>query len=477
MKKRIMIFSLVVLLAINFFPSIVFAENRTSQYTIENETVIRVEGEIRNIEIEIDVLSPQYLDGLSSYYQVKQLAIKPNPTEIRTDQYGNMKAVYKLARLDRDFLIKQIALVDFKDHQFTPSYSYKSNSSENHKKYLLPSAKIESNDPRILAKAKQLTEGITDPYQKAKKIYEFVQMYLTYDNGVYANKGALSALTTGKGVCEEFASLMVALLRASGVPARTVSGYWLKSIDLQYSNSRHLLEDGSILLSKDNYEHGLHQWCEYYLEGEGWIPAEPTVDYQYNGEKQVHWDSFYKLGKGKDVYLITGYNNNGSVRSRSLSYSPLNNSRAEIGTSLIKLHKGYKVVPSDYQPLNLNGLPTGVSSSIKLKIDGIIVQTDVDPLMENNRVLVPVRVVCDNLGASADWNDLTKQAIIRTTGQKLVLTANKNIASINGLEKMLDAPAKIVNGRFLVPLRFVAESFGAQVSWDPIDRVAIIEGA
>ena len=56
----------------------------------------------------------------------------------------------------------------------------------------------------------------------------------------------------------------------------------------------------------------------------------------------------------------------------------------------------------------------------------------------------------------------------------MTLTVGSSTASINGLKTQLETPAINYNGRILVPTRFIAESFGASVDWDPQTRTVII---
>lgn len=91
---------------------------------------------------------------------------------------------------------------------------------------------------------------------------------------------------------------------------------------------------------------------------------------------------------------------------------------------------------------------------------------DVPPVMENGRTLVPLRAIFEALGAKVDW-DASNQTITATKGSTQVKlqvggkTAYKNGATVN-----LDVPAKMVNNRTMVPLRFVSESLGAKVGWN-----------
>jgi len=91
---------------------------------------------------------------------------------------------------------------------------------------------------------------------------------------------------------------------------------------------------------------------------------------------------------------------------------------------------------------------------------------DQNPIIENGRTLVPLRSIFEGLGAEVIW-DAGKQEITGTTEDKeIILRIGDTSASVNGEEVVLDVPAKIENGRTLVPLRFISESLDAQVKWD-----------
>lgn len=159
--------------------------------------------------------------------------------------------------------------------------------------YTKPDVKIESNNRIIKQVAATIFKGVTNPEQKATIAYGFVNTYLKYDDA-YGNKGAYSALINKKGVCEDYSELFVALLRASGVPARIVGGFW---VDKDKS--------GNVVGSTR------HAWAEYYLPEYGWVPVEPTNIYYTDGKKKIDWNYFSQLPTND--HIITGYNVNNSI--------------------------------------------------------------------------------------------------------------------------------------------------------------------
>lgn len=85
--------------------------------------------------------------------------------------------------------------------------------------------------PNTVAKAEELTEGLTDELEKVEAIYEFVVKNLTYDEQLAATvqNGYLPVLDTvladKTGICFDYASLMTGMLRSQGMPCKLVVGY------------------------------------------------------------------------------------------------------------------------------------------------------------------------------------------------------------------------------------------------------------
>lgn len=98
-----------------------------------------------------------------------------------------------------------------------------------------------------------------------------------------------------------------------------------------------------------------------------------------------------------------------------------------------------------------------------IKVDGVAISSDVRPEMKNNRTMVPLRIISENLGAKVDWSNsevtLTKNKV------KVTLKPNSSTAVNNGEKVQLDVKPYVKNNRILVPLRFIAETFGCKVNY------------
>ncbi len=113
---------------------------------------------------------------------------------------------------------------------------------------------------------------------------------------------------------------------------------------------------------------------------------------------------------------------------------------------------------------------TSTEPAIKVYVNKTLLSFDVNPIIENGRTLVPMSAIFSAMGASVSWN-ATNQTVTATKGSsKISLTIGASSAVIDGKIKMLDVPAKILNGRTLVPLAFVGSAFNGRVSWDPDRR-------
>ncbi|WP_020617250.1 copper amine oxidase N-terminal domain-containing protein [Paenibacillus daejeonensis] len=93
---------------------------------------------------------------------------------------------------------------------------------------------------------------------------------------------------------------------------------------------------------------------------------------------------------------------------------------------------------------------------------------DVKPKMVNGTVLVPIRFVSDKLGGQLTVNG--KDITIVKGNRTLKLTMNSRAASFNGTAVTLNQPAMVERGRTLVPLRAVSEGLGTPVEWDGVNQ-------
>jgi hypothetical protein len=96
------------------------------------------------------------------------------------------------------------------------------------------------------------------------------------------------------------------------------------------------------------------------------------------------------------------------------------------------------------------------------------------PIIENDRTMVPLRAVFEVLNCNVKWEESSKSAVVEYGSTKIIIPANSTTAYINGKANSLDVPAKIVNDRIMIPLRFVSEAIEKTVIWDDADKTVLI---
>lgn len=119
--------------------------------------------------------------------------------------------------------------------------------------------------------------------------------------------------------------------------------------------------------------------------------------------------------------------------------------------------------------------PVFAENKIKLEVNGQVVTPDVEPFIENGRTLVPIRFISEALGYNVSWNQDKREVSVFNQSVDMVLKIGDKDAIVNGKLINLDVPAKIVDSRTFVPLRFIGESFGMFVDWNDTDRKVIVK--
>ncbi len=131
------------------------------------------------------------------------------------------------------------------------------------RQYLAPSKDIQSDDPSVAALAGSLTKNAVTVMQAYTDIMNWVADNLTYV--IDTRQDAVSVLSDRTGSCVGYSNLSIALLRAAGIPARSVRGYVPPGYDWG---------------EKKNYwgvtlnSGGFHEWLEVYFPGQGWVLSD-----------------------------------------------------------------------------------------------------------------------------------------------------------------------------------------------------------
>ena len=193
---------------------------------------------------------------LPPYQTVRSREITPNDYQLITDEYGNQYAEFDLGDMASGETIQieleyQVAL-----HEL--AYDLADCTGEMPDVYTQAELHVESDNVQIVELSQELSEGKDTACEQVRAFYDYVGNNLVYSyNG--QDWGAQAALGEMGADCTEYASLMMALSRAAGIPARYLEGLWAGGETGQ--------EDARTE----------HAWLEVYLPGVGWTPMDPTL--------------------------------------------------------------------------------------------------------------------------------------------------------------------------------------------------------
>jgi acetyl esterase/lipase len=98
------------------------------------------------------------------------------------------------------------------------------------------------------------------------------------------------------------------------------------------------------------------------------------------------------------------------------------------------------------------------------------------PVMQNDRTLLPARAVVEAMGGTAQWDAATRTVTLTLGGTAIRMVIGSGTLHLNETPQTMDAPPAIMNGRTMLPIRFVAEGFGYDVDWDGAARTVTLTG-
>jgi len=101
-------------------------------------------------------------------------------------------------------------------------------------------------------------------------------------------------------------------------------------------------------------------------------------------------------------------------------------------------------------------------------------ELEVAPFIKNATTFVPIRFIAESFGAKVTWNQAVKGISIEWMEKKIEMQIGSKKALLNGKEVRMEQAPVIVNGTTFVPLRFVAEALSADVEWIPATRDIVI---
>lgn len=122
----------------------------------------------------------------------------------------------------------------------------------------------------------------------------------------------------------------------------------------------------------------------------------------------------------------------------------------------------------------LGGGCNAATNDIKVTYDGKEIEFDVQPIIENDRVMVPMRQIFEEFGAKVKWDSETQTVTSKRKSKTVTMTIGSTDMTKNEETYTFDTAPEIKEGRTLVPIRAVSDLLGLNVEWDSDSQSVII---
>lgn len=116
-----------------------------------------------------------------------------------------------------------------------------------------------------------------------------------------------------------------------------------------------------------------------------------------------------------------------------------------------------------------------VKETVKIQLNGeILTFNDQQPVVIDDRILVPARGVFEKMGMNVSWDAQRQLVTIKNDKLEINIAIDEKVLTVGNKKIFMDVPAKLINGRTMIPLRAVAEATMATVEWNDAENTAII---
>lgn len=222
------------------------------------------------------------IQSVPPYQEVLSTEIAPANYKLVTDEYGNRYAEFDFS--EHPAGETRIVEIDYRLVVNELAYDLSVCEGGMPEEFILSELHIESANPQIMALAGELSQGKNTACQQVRAFYDYIGNELVYTyNG--ENWGAQAALGPMGADCTEFASLLVALSRAEGIPARYFEGLlYLKA------------ETKSLARME-------HAWVDVYMPGIGWVSLDPTL-----GRSSIDRETYFAHHTPEHIIVTIGAN-------------------------------------------------------------------------------------------------------------------------------------------------------------------------
>ena len=97
------------------------------------------------------------------------------------------------------------------------------------------------------------------------------------------------------------------------------------------------------------------------------------------------------------------------------------------------------------------------------------------PILLYGRTVLPIRAVVEVMGGTIDWDPKTSKVTIKARDVVIEMWLDSNTMKVNGIQKEIDVAPASINGRTMVPVRFVAENLNCTLDWDSVSKKVTIK--
>lgn len=257
-----------------------------------------------NVKADVVLLAPP-----SAYAHVTLTGYSKEPNSTFADPNNNLIGVYTWPDLKPHQSVTitlhyQATSSDISYH-LPKTYSPYNIHSKIYREYTNPKLdprQIDTDAPAIVKLDKKLVGSLSNPYQRAHVLFNWVAYHIHYNYSLKASGSALATLKSRLGICSDFVDLYVSLLRTDHIPAQLIGGY---------------------VTNNGAGQGGFHQWVEFYLPHAGWVVADPTWGrYGYFAALQDDWHIPLYDGIRPDISVNWEYAKtaNGTTPELSIHY-------------------------------------------------------------------------------------------------------------------------------------------------------------
>jgi hypothetical protein len=270
-----------------------------------------VVGKIKRAELDDTIFAKVDL-AIADYKAISYMKIKASILSLGewiTPESLNVPG-QKFTGTIKDNLIDGIFEIQHKRYngEDAPPFPTDFKGNKELKKYLEPENLVESDDPVLVKKARELTKGSKDSWEAVRRLSKWVAEEIPYQ---IPGGSARHTFDTRKGECASHSRLLTAFCRAVGIPARQVSG----------------------CMYAPNYggSFGQHVWNEIYMGKAGWITVDSTaheIDYVDSGHIRLGTQASFNPKKMEVLDYKAGSMKKGTI---SASLGPFKNIPWNVG--------------------------------------------------------------------------------------------------------------------------------------------------